>query len=78
MGESFLPSPSPAHPWVPVGRRGAIVRVHLSSQNWERTVSGNSTEKPGSRACWRVGRGQPTAAEPSPPGEQRVFVNMPD
>lgn len=51
MGESSLLSPSPAHPWVPVGRRGAIVRVHLSSQNWERTVSGNSTEKPAVRTA---------------------------
>ncbi|XP_025149700.3 transcriptional repressor p66-alpha isoform X2 [Bubalus bubalis] len=31
---------STAHPQVPVGRRGAIMRVHLNSQNWERTVSG--------------------------------------
>lgn len=92
MGESALPSPFPAHPRVPVGRRGTIVRIHLNSQNWEsRTLSGNTAQKRRlcvrltvletrlkSRACCGVGRGHPTAAESRPPGGHRAFVNMPD
>ena len=53
MGESALPSPFLAHPRVPVGKRGTIVRIHLNSQNWEsRTLSGNTTQK--SRLCVRL------------------------
>lgn len=53
MGESALPSPFLAHPQVPVGKRGTIVRIHLNSQNWEsRTLSGNTTQK--SRLCVRL------------------------